>query len=126
MGDLDPLGGDVPKFRALSTLDQLRVCRFLTRGSAPKDPRLAAIVVEVAESYQRQSRFYVELIRWVPLIVVISLAFTVLPGAVDGDVEMVILCLVVVLGGVGQFVLNPATRPKNMARALRASRQVGG
>jgi hypothetical protein len=60
-----------PTFRALSYGDKWRVGGFLRRGEAPQDPRIAAAVVEWAESYQRQEQRHAALLRWLPLVVVI-------------------------------------------------------
>lgn len=113
-----------PKFRELSSFDQFRVCRFLTRGEAPDDPDLAAITLEVAGRYQTKSRGLAELFRWWPMLLALPLIFYTLPGALDGQVGMVIFFLLIVLGGVGNLMLNPWTRPKNVAKSVEASKRI--
>lgn len=113
-----------PKFRELSSLDQFRVCRFLTRGEAPDDSELAAITADAGERYQTKSRALAALLGWWPMVLAFFLIVWVLPGALDGQVEMVILFLFVVLGTVGNIMLNPWTRPKSVAKSMEASRRV--
>jgi hypothetical protein len=113
-----------PKFRELSSLDQFRVCRLLTRGEAPDDPELAAITLEAGGRYQTKSRALAALLGWFPMVLAFSLFVFALPGALDGQVEMVILFLFVVLGVVGVIMLNPWTRPKNVAKSMEASRRI--
>lgn len=115
-----------PKFRELSSFDQFRVFRFLTRGDAPDDPVLAAITLDAAGRYQTQSRVLAALFRWWPMVLALLLIALTLPRALDGQVEMVIFFLFIVLGVVGNIMLNPWTRPKNVARSLEASRRVVG
>jgi hypothetical protein len=113
-----------PKFRELSSFDQFRVCRFLTRGEAADDPELAAITLEVAGRYQTESRVLAALLGWWPMVLALFLIVFALPGALDGQVEMVILFLFIVLGVVGNITMNPWTRPKNVARSMEASRRI--
>lgn len=113
-----------PKFRELSTVDQFRVCRFLTRGEAPDDPKLAAITLDAAGRYQTKSRALAALLGWWPMVLALFIFTFALPGALNGEVEMVILCLLVVLGGVGNIMANPWTRPKNVAKSMEASRRI--
>lgn len=112
------------KYRQLPTLDQFRVQRFLTRGEAPNDPGLAAITLDAAESYQTKSRVLAALFRWVPMVLALLLAIPILPGALDGQIEKMILLLLIVLGVVGNLMLNPWTRPKNVAKSMEASKGV--
>lgn len=112
------------KFRELSSFDQFRVCRFLTRGEAPTDPELAGITLDAAEHYQTRSRAAAALFRWCPMVLALALFVLTLPGALDGQVEMVIFFLFIVLGVVGNIMLNPWTRPKNVARSVEASKRV--
>jgi hypothetical protein len=58
------------------------------------------------------------------MVLALSLVVFTLPGALDGQVEMVIFLLLIVLGAVGNIVLNPWTRPKNVARSAEASKRV--
>ncbi len=113
-----------PKFQELSSLEQLRVCRFLTRGESPDDPELAAVTLEVGEHYQAQHPARAAVMRWWPIVG--SLFFTVftLPGALDGEVWKAILFVLIILGFVGNLMLNPSTRPKSVARSVEASRRL--
>jgi hypothetical protein len=113
-----------PKFRELSVVDQFRVCRFLTRGEPPDDPKLAAIMLDAAGRYQTESRALAALLGWWPMVLALFIIGFALPGALDGEVEMVILFLFVVLGVVGNILANPWTRPKNVARSMEASRRI--
>jgi hypothetical protein len=113
-----------PKFRELPSRDQFRVCRLLTQGEAPDDPKLAAITLETGEHYQTKSRALAALLGWFSLVLAFLLVVFALPGALDGQVRMVILLLLVVLGVVGNIMLNPWTRPKNVVRSMEASRRI--
>ena len=112
------------KFRELSSIDQFRVCRFLTRGEAPDDPELATITLEEARRYQTESHVVTALFRWWPIALALALTVSTLPGALDGQVEMAIFFLFILLGVVGSLMLNPWTSPKNVARSAEASRRV--
>lgn len=113
-----------PKFRELSSFEQFRVCRFLTRGEAPDDPGLAAITLDAAGRYQTKSRVLAVLFRWWPMVLALFLVIFALPGALDGQVEMVIFLLFIALGVVGNITLNPWTRPKNVSKSMEASRRI--
>jgi hypothetical protein len=113
-----------PKFRELSSFDQFRVCRFLARGEAPDDPELAAITLDAAGHYQTRSRTMAALFRWLPMVLALSLIVPTLPGVLDGQAEMVVFFLFGVLGVVGNILLNPWTRPKNVDRSVEASKRV--
>jgi hypothetical protein len=58
------------------------------------------------------------------MAMVLGLIVSILPGALDGQVGMLILLLLVVLGGVGNLMLNPWTRPKNVVKSMEASRRI--
>jgi hypothetical protein len=113
-----------PKFRGLSISDQFRVCRFLTRGEAPHDPKLAAIALDSAEWYRAQRPALAEIYRWYPLALALCMIGLTLPGALKGQVGMAIFFSLSVLGVIGNLMLNPWTRPKNVGRCLEASRRV--
>ncbi len=116
--------GETPTFQSLSSLDQLRVLRSLTRGAAPSDPRLAAAAVEWAESYQRRksiSRLY---LGWLPIVAIVGFGFAAIPAFVEWEPVIVGGYALILLGGIGQLFLNPFTRPKNVTRSLEASRQL--
>jgi len=113
-----------PKFRELSSVDQFRVLRFLTRGEASDDPALAAITLETAEHYQTKSHILSAFYRWWPVVLALFLVVGILPDALDGQIGMVILLLLLALGLFWHVMLNPWTRPKNVARSMEASRRV--
>jgi hypothetical protein len=58
------------------------------------------------------------------MVLALPLIVFTLPGAFDGQVEMVIFFLFIMLGLVGSTMLNPWTRPKNVAKSKEASRRV--
>lgn len=113
-----------PGFRELSSIDQFRVLRSLTRGEAPHDSRLAAITLDTAKRYQTDSRLLAALFRWLPIVMAILLVVETVPGALDGQVGMMILFAVAVLGVIGNVMLNPWTRPQNVGRSMEASRRI--
>lgn len=119
-----PVDKELPAFQALSYGDKWRASGYLRRGQAPTDPRIATAVVELAEGYQRRSRAYATLLRWWPVVMVVFLAYLTTSAAIDGDQVGLMLRGLTFLGTVGLAVLDPALRPKNMARSLEASRRV--
>jgi hypothetical protein len=58
------------------------------------------------------------------MVLALILTISTLPGALDGDIWMAVLLLFIVSGLVGNLMLNPSTRPKNVARSVEASKQV--
>ena len=113
-----------PRFRELSSLDQFRVCRFLTRGEAPDDPEVAAITLETAKHYQVQSRVLAGFLRWWPVVLALPLVLLALPDATAGQPGMMAFLLFIALGVAANFMLNPWTRPKNVVKSMEASRQI--
>ena len=113
-------------FKDLSYGDKLRVSRCLVRGAAPDDPRMAPAAVELAESYKRQKRANTVLMRWAPVMIIVCSVYTTLPDALEGDLGMAIIFGAMVLLFAFGLVFDPATRPKNMARSLEASRRIAG
>lgn len=112
------------ELRALSYGDRFRLSRHLARGEAPFDPRMAAAAVEIAENYQSKSRSHVALIGWAPLLLIIFNAFLFTAAASDGDqLGLALYGLIILVSGVN-LMLNPLTRPKNMARSVEAARRV--
>lgn len=111
-------------FQALSFGDKWRITRLLVRGEAPSDPRMAAAAIELAESYQGHGQFYAALTRWLPFVMAMVFSAISIPAAIDGDVAMTVVVVLIVLGSVGHLVCNPALRPKNVARARKASQRV--
>jgi hypothetical protein len=111
-------------YQALTYGQKLRVGRCLIRGEAPADPRLATAAVELAEKYQRQSRGATAFIRWGPAFIVLASTYLMISAIDKGDELLLITSALVILGHVAQYTINPATRPKNTARALEASRRI--
>lgn len=118
------VGAEMPAFQALPDGDKWRVSRLLVRGKVPSDPRMAAAAVELAESYHCRGRACKAFSRWVPVVTAVWIFTRTIPGAIEGGVGDAILVAVVILGAAGHLVLNPAMRPRNVARSLEASRRV--
>jgi hypothetical protein len=116
--------GETPTFQALPYGDRWRITRFLAKGEAPRDPRMAPVAVELAESIQSRGRAYASLIRWLPIVVVVVCGAAAIFFAVDGDTWSAILNALIVLVNIAQLALNPMARPKSVARSLEASRRV--
>jgi len=111
-------------FKGLPYGDKLRVSRCVTRGEAPDDPRMAAAAVELAEGYQRQSWGYTGAMRWGPVAALVIGGCGAVFNATDGDALGLTLNALLALLGVLNLIFSPATRPKNMARVLQASRRI--
>lgn len=79
-------------------------------------------MLDAGRDYQTKSRALAALLGWLPIVLGLSLIVSTLPGALNGQVEMVILVLLIVLGGVGNILLNPWIRPKNVAKSIEESR----
>jgi len=109
-------------FKALSFGDRWRARRHVYRGEAPADPRMAAAAIALAERYQRNNEM--QALRWgAPFLAIGGLCLAIW-GAIEGDVLAVVIWGFTGLGWAGHLMLNPATRPKMVARSLQASRQV--
>jgi hypothetical protein len=121
-----PLDNEMKAFRALPYSQKLRVGRCLARGAAPTDPQLAAAAVELAESYERQDRLSAVAYRWAPLLILVFAAPVAISAIDQGDELGLIVNSLVVLTSAMHFALSPATRRKNMARGLEASRRIAG
>ena len=111
-------------YRQLSTVDQYRVNRFLVKGMAPRDQELAATTLAAAEYCQSQSPVIAAVYRWVPLLAPFGIILPFLSSAVDGHVGAIIFVLLILSGVVATLMLNPWTRPKNVARSAEATRRV--
>lgn len=109
-------------FKALSFADKWRVSRAIYRGEAPADPRMAAAAIELAESYQRQRN--TKLLRWLIPVIVVGAGGVAILGAVTGDMLQAVVFGAMALVNLGHLALNPASRPKSVARSLEASRQL--
>lgn len=114
----------MPLYEALAYRDKLRVGRCVTRGEAPGDPRLAAAAIDLAESYQRKSRFELAAIRWSPMILILIAACGITLNLADGIQFQLILYTFWALMGVGGVIFIPGTRPKSMTRSLEASKRI--
>lgn len=115
---------ETPAFQALPYSDRWRITRFLAKGEAPHDPRMAAAAVELAESFQSRGRVYATFIRWLPIAVVVLCGAAAIFFTVDGDTRSAILNAVIAVVNITQLALNPMVRPKSVARSLEASRRV--
>jgi hypothetical protein len=93
---------------------------------APDDQELAAITLAAAEYCQSQSRVIAAVYRWVPMLAPFCIVISFLPRAVDGHVGAMIFVLFILSGVVATLMLNPWTRPKNVARSADAARRVLG
>lgn len=111
-------------FNALPYIDKVRVTRCLVRGKAPSDPRLVAPAVELAESYRHQGRAQAAFMRWGPVFTAVVLSALTIPAAIGGDLPMAIAVFLIALCAFAYIVLDPAAKPKNVARSLEASRQI--
>jgi hypothetical protein len=112
------------QFQQLSSHEQFRVYRLLTKGETASDPELAAITLETAGHFRSQNRVKARVFRWAPMVLALCLAIGALPDAVDGQVGVVFFLLFILLGVVANLMLNPWTRPKNVAKSMEASRRV--
>lgn len=119
-----PLHEEMQTFQALSYGDMWRVRGFLARGEAPSDPRLATAAVELAESYQRQSKVSAALIRWAPAAAIVAFGSGTVFAATGGNALQAILFAVIAVANGAHVIFNPATRPKNVVRSLEASKRV--
>lgn len=121
MWDVDD---EMQVFKALSYRDKVRVGRCLAKGDTPADPHMATAAVELAGSYQRKNRTLMVWMRWLPAIMILLGGIGVALNALDEDYFGSILYVAFALIGVVHFMINPATRPKNLARSLAKSRLV--
>lgn len=109
-------------FKALSFSDRWRVRRFVFRGDAPDDPRMAAAAIELAERYQRQK--HPGLLGWGMAFLLVCFSVLLIWAAIDGNEREIVISGAWILIAAAHLAFNPATRPKSVARSLEASRQV--
>jgi hypothetical protein len=109
-------------FKALSSEDKWRVRRAVFRGEAPGDTRIAAAAVELAESYQHPR--LMRWLCWLAAVISVGAMSLAIISAVDGDLLRAVVLALVALTNIGHLAFNPATRPKNAARSLEASRRI--
>jgi hypothetical protein len=112
-------------FQALSYGEKWRVTRLVAKGEAPRDPRMAAATVELAERYQRRERGEATLYRFlaIALILLVGVALAILAAA-EGDALLMSAMALIALTNVAHLAFNPLLRPENVARSLEASRRV--
>jgi hypothetical protein len=109
-------------FKALSFGDKWRVRRFVYRGEAPEDPRMATAAVALAEYYQRQD--HTGLLRWGTGAMMVLMVPGAVYAAIGGDALKAVLWGLIALVNAAHLMFNPATQPKSVARSLEASRRV--
>ncbi len=83
---------------------------------------MAIAAVELAEGYQRRGEM--KLLRWGTPVLVIGALLAAILGAVEGDLLGAVLFGLMAAVNIAHLALNPATRPKSVARSLEASRRV--
>jgi hypothetical protein len=101
-------------FQALSYGEGWRVTRLVARGKAPKDPRMAAAAVELAESYRRKERGETMLHRGLAVALILGGTALAILAAVDGDALLMSAMALVVLTNVAQLAFNPMARPQSV------------
>jgi len=112
------------KFRALSFGERWRVARLVATGEAPRDPRMAAAAIELAESYQRKGRAESTLYRLLAMVLIPTAVVLGVLAATDGDAAVVMAMVLVMLTNIAHLAFNPAARPQDVARSLEASRRI--
>jgi hypothetical protein len=85
---------------------------------------MAPAAVQLAESYERQSRSYVWVMRWMPLVMVVVFGYVTASHLADGDSSLLLPYSLIVAIAVANLLFNPLAWPKNMAKALSASRRI--
>ena len=115
---------EMQTFKALPFRDKLSVSWCLARGRAPADREMAVASVELAESYRRNSRLPVAVLRWAPVVIVVAGLLGVLLNVVDGVQLGLVVYILMILVGIANFAFNPLTRPQNMARSLEEARLI--
>lgn len=109
-------------FKALSFSDRWRVRRFVFRGEAPDDPRMAAAAIELAERYQR--RDHTRLLGWGMASLLVCFSGLLIWAAIGGNTREIVISGAWILIAAVHLAFNPETRPKSVARSLEASRQI--
>lgn len=118
--------GEMRALQELSFGERLRVARLVAKGEAPREPRMAAAAIELAENLQRKGRAESMLFRWVAIMLILVAVAAGIFAMVKGDVVVMVAMGLVTLTNVGHLVFNPATRPKNVSRSLEASKGIVG
>lgn len=118
-----PSDDKTPVFAALSYRDKLRVRISLARGEAPESPAMASAAVELAESYERQNRAFISLVRWLPVIMIVCFGYVTISQMLDGYYSLLIPYAFIVMFSGLQLLINPACRPKNMHRSMEAAKR---
>lgn len=112
------------QFQQLPSHEQFRVFRLLAKGETASDPELAAVTLETTDHFRSQNRVKAGVFRWAPIVLALLLAVSSLSDAIEGQVGMVFFLLFIAICAVANLMLNPWTRPKNVARSAEASRRV--
>jgi hypothetical protein len=112
------------KFQQLSSYERFGVFRLLAKGETANDPELAGVMLETADHFRSQSRVKTGVFRWTPIVLALLLAVGALSAVVDGQVGMAFFLLFIAICAVANIMLNPWTRPRNVARSAEASRRV--
>lgn len=114
---------EMPEFRALPFRDKWRVNRSLARGEAPKDPRLVAAAIELAERHLN-SPGRATLMRGLTVLLAVAFGGLAILAATKGEHFSSVLYGLICVAHLGQLMLNPAVRPKHMEKALEDSRRI--
>jgi predicted nucleic acid-binding Zn ribbon protein len=113
-------------FQALSYGEKWRVTRLVAKGEAPRDPRMAAATVELAERFQRRERGEATLYRFLAIaLILVGVALAILAAA-EGDALLMSAMALIALTNVAHLAFNPLLRPENVARSLEASPSASG
>ncbi len=114
---------DMPTFNALSASDKWRINRYLKKGEAPKESRMAAAAVKLAEYYQdAHGPSYWKLVRWFVLAVAAVCGVAAIGFAVAGDVLIATATAIAAVPNIVALAVSPIFSPKDVARSLEASR----
>ena len=114
-----------PALSSLSVPERLRVTGFLRRGEAPRDPRIAAAVVEWGEHCQREANSRKgQLLRWLSPVFAVTFAAATGWLAVLGAPLQAALVLIAALLSVVHLMISPQVRPKRIARSVAESRVI--
>lgn len=111
-------------YQALPYGEKWHVTRLVAKGKAPRDPRMAAAAVELAERYRRRERDEATLHRFLAIALIFVGVVLAILAAADGDALVMSAMALIALTNVAQLAFNPMLRPKNVARSLEASRRV--
>ena len=97
-------------FKALSFSDRWRVRRFVFRGEAPDDPRMAAAAIELAERYQR--RDHPGILGWGMAFLLVCFSVLLIWAAIDGNVREIVISGAWILIAAAHLAFNPVSRTR--------------